>query len=152
MPTNRTRRRRDKSPPRIGPEAIAAWRTYDWNALHRALGLNPWHSSPLPGTRENLDPDNPHDQVSIRCRAALIEAAGMPDCRAAFAKELADAESTATYYKKLVKDPSLSGIGTRCDPVSRRKDYAAALATVAYIRQAIAKLDAHGRPPIPTDG
>jgi hypothetical protein len=91
------------------------------------------------------------DKVSLRCRAALIEAAGMPDCRKAFAEELASAESWVAYLKKVIKDPSLGGQGTRCDPASRREDYADAQAIVGYIRQAIAKLDAHGRPPLPTD-
>jgi hypothetical protein len=33
---------------RITPEAIEAFRAGDYDRLHRALGLPPWHPSPLP--------------------------------------------------------------------------------------------------------
>jgi hypothetical protein len=43
-----TKRRVDKARRhRISPEAIAAYRAKDCNALHRALGLRPWQASPL---------------------------------------------------------------------------------------------------------
>ena len=45
MPT-----RRVKTQPRrsgISDEAIVAWRSGDYHALHQALGLRPWMVSPL---------------------------------------------------------------------------------------------------------
>ena len=43
-----TKRRVDKARRhRISPEAIAAYRAKDCNALHRALNLRPWKASPL---------------------------------------------------------------------------------------------------------
>ena len=34
--------------PRITAEAIEAYEARDYSRLHRALGLRPWHISPLP--------------------------------------------------------------------------------------------------------
>jgi len=33
---------------RITPEAVEAFRAGDYSGLHRALGLRPWETSPLP--------------------------------------------------------------------------------------------------------
>ncbi|HET9473378.1 MAG TPA: hypothetical protein VFO82_05760 [Steroidobacteraceae bacterium] len=46
MPTKRTKRARPQLR-RITPEALQAFRDEDELALHRALGLKPWHRSPL---------------------------------------------------------------------------------------------------------
>ena len=46
---------------RITDEAVEAFQAGDYIALHRALGLPPWHPSPLPESVHDLgvDPDNP---------------------------------------------------------------------------------------------
>lgn len=45
MPVKRRKAKRAEHP--ITPEAIAAFRRRDRVGLHRALGLKPWHPSPL---------------------------------------------------------------------------------------------------------
>ena len=48
MPTRRTPLRRGERARRISPRAEAAWRSCDYHGLHKALGLGPHETSPLP--------------------------------------------------------------------------------------------------------
>lgn len=41
------KRRAAKNRSLITPAAVEAFKVEDWMALHRALGLKPWHVSPL---------------------------------------------------------------------------------------------------------
>ena len=47
MPTKRTSLKR-KTAMRINQAAVDAWQRGEWHDLHLALGLPPWHYSPLP--------------------------------------------------------------------------------------------------------
>jgi hypothetical protein len=53
MPTKRTPLRRNIKQ-RITSEAIEAYQARDYSRLHQALGLRPWHISPL-----RCDPERP---------------------------------------------------------------------------------------------
>ena len=58
------KRRNSKARPnRITPESVEAFRAGDYMALHRALGLPPWHPSPLPDSVDALgvNPKGPPD-------------------------------------------------------------------------------------------
>jgi hypothetical protein len=76
MPSKRrTTKRRDHA---ITPEAVAAFRRGDRAALHRALGLKPWHPSPLSAEGEAPWSDSTMGAKSwalvVELRAELIEA------------------------------------------------------------------------------
>jgi hypothetical protein len=82
MPIKRRRAKRTEHA--ITPEAIAAFRRGDRECLHRALGLKPWHPSPL-----EAEGDTPWTggsmgakswALAVELRAELIEAGG--DCSA----------------------------------------------------------------------
>ena len=60
MTTKRTPLRRETKR-RITAEAIEAYEARDYSRLHRALGLRPWHISPLPKRDCGIgcDPEQP---------------------------------------------------------------------------------------------
>jgi hypothetical protein len=76
----RTPKRRDHP---ITPEAISAFRRGDEAALHRALGLKPWHPSPLqaggdsPWTGSSMGAKS--WALATELRAELLEAIGETD-------------------------------------------------------------------------
>ncbi len=53
------------TPHRITPEAVDAFRAGDYLGLHRALGLAPWETSPLPS-----------DVTALGVRQAMIRRNG----------------------------------------------------------------------------
>jgi hypothetical protein len=153
MPTNRTRRSRSRSGGTIPPQAIDAWRRYDFTALHLALDLAPWEPSPLPAEIDGLgvSEDDPPDPASanawdmaypkdIGLQRQLVAAAGWPDCRTAYEKNLQEAQSWARYCCELVDHPERGGQGTGCDPQSRRQALEEAKADVAYRKKLLADL------------
>ena len=101
MPTNRTpvNRRRIRQ---LSPEVIATWTACDFHALHRALGLGPADSSPLPyevtalGVGDDddlpLEPNHPRSngpwarslKTAVTLQRQLLRIAGWPDCRKAY--------------------------------------------------------------------
>jgi hypothetical protein len=81
MPSKRrTAKRRDHA---ITPEAVAAFRRGDRTALHRALGLKPWHASPLHAEGEAPWSDSTmgakSGALAVELRAELIEATDSGD-------------------------------------------------------------------------
>jgi hypothetical protein len=115
MPTNRAPCARSTRRRQTNDAAIAAWRAADYIGLHRSLNLHPGHPSPLPSTITPLgvDPDAPPDEGDGRAWARgwaeaaalqreLFATAGPPDCRRAFAENLASAEEMAAYYRSLL--------------------------------------------------
>jgi hypothetical protein len=81
MPSKRrTAKRCDHA---ITPEAVAAFRRGDQAALHRALGLKPWHPSPLRAEGEAPWSGSTMGAKSwalaVELRAELIEATNTGD-------------------------------------------------------------------------
>jgi hypothetical protein len=150
MTTNR--RRPDRNKRHISPQAIEAWKRADYSALHMALDLHPWQSSPLPievsvlGVSEDyLDEDDEHyqdDLKSLALQREFLALCGWPDCREVYEKELREAERSVAYYRDLVEHPEHGGIGTGCDPISRRRSLEEAEARVEYRRELLAELAA----------
>jgi len=158
MPTNRTpvNRRRIRQ---LSPEVIAAWTACDFHALHRALGLGPADSSPLPyevtalGVGDDddlpLEPNHPRSngpwarslKTAVTLQRQLLRIAGWPDCRKAYEENLAEAQKWADYCRDLVEHPEHGGIGTGCDPVSRRRSLQEAEEQVAWRKQLLEELD-----------
>jgi hypothetical protein len=141
---------------KITPEAIAAWKSCDFMALHRSLGLYPWEASPLPDTITSLgvseetaasiDPDTAQGwgqsfPQAIELQRALIAAAGWPNCRAVYEKNLFDAENRANYCEHLNRHPERGGQGTGCDMESRQAALEDALEEVEYRRALLDELD-----------
>lgn len=105
-----------------------------------ALHLHPWNHSPLPvevislGVDANDPPDfldalqreDWHNAAALQ--RELLKVAGWPDCRQAYRDNLAEARSVA-------------GIGTGCDPASRRRKLEEAKRKVAYRKRLLAELD-----------
>lgn len=60
---------------RVSEDAVAAFRAGDWLALHRALHLAPWHTSPLDATTETcpLDSREMGAQTWADARALRLE-------------------------------------------------------------------------------
>src|SRR6516225_5369543 len=110
MPTNR--RRFDRTRRHITPEAVDAWMRTDYMALHIALGLHPWETSPLPieitplGVDEKqIDPDDSRYQEGLKAlklQREFLTIAGWPDCRHVYEEKLRDAEKFAAYCADLV--------------------------------------------------
>jgi hypothetical protein len=150
MPTNR--RRFDRTRRHITPEAVDAWMRTDYMALHIALGLHPWETSPLPieitplGVDEKqIDPDDSRYQEGLKAlklQREFLTIAGWPDCRHVYEEKLRDAEKFAAYCADLVEHPDHGGQGTGSDPKSRREALAEALAKVEYRRQLLEGLEA----------
>jgi hypothetical protein len=158
MPTNRTPKRRGGRRGRITPEAIAAWQACDYMALHCALGLRPWEASPLSSEVDALgvSETNPPDPNSTRCydqtyskaiklQRALVAAAGWPDCKTAYEKNLAEAVDWLSYCTEMVRHPERGHKGTGSDPASRRRALAEAEAEVSYRKELLDDLDEHAR-------
>jgi hypothetical protein len=153
MSTNRTRIRRCTKR-RITPEAIAAWQACDFHALHCALGLRVWEASPLPTEITSLGVDadyvlppnaSPWEQTRVQAaklQRELLKAAGWPDCREAYEENLREAKHWAAYCADLLEHPERGGLGTGCDPASRRRALREARRKVAYRRRLLVELDA----------
>ena len=154
MPTKRRPLQRDRKP-RLTPEAIAAWQACDQRALQCALGLDPYgEPSPLPseitaaGVSEDLPPrpnstlarDQSYGKV-IALQRALVQAAGWPDCREAYAHNLAEAEEWRAYCAELVRDPDAGPRGTGSDLASRQARLKEAREEVAYRCRLLAEFD-----------
>jgi hypothetical protein len=150
MTTNRRKLDRTKRPI-ITEQAVAAWKRADFMALHRALGLKLWETSPLPSeitalgcSEDELDPADHRYQYDVKALALqkqLLSAAGWPDCRQVYEENLRDAQEWAAYCRELVKYPDRGSIGTGCDPFSRREKLQEAKAEVAYRKKLLAELD-----------
>jgi hypothetical protein len=143
MPTNRRRIDRGKGGA-ITPEVIASWPAADHHALHSALGLKVWQDSPLPPELHGVDEDSPADnewyRQSLRLQRKLMKLCGFPsDCRHVYEKDLKDAESWRDYCIELIRNPEYGGIGTGCDPISRRHKLEEAEEKVAYYKQLLAE-------------
>jgi hypothetical protein len=158
MSTNRTRIRRPPKSPRLTPEAIAAWRACDQEALDCALGLKPWERTPLPreitalGVSEDCPPNPdsiyPFDHSwhkAIKLQRELLKVAGWPDCREAYEKNLRDAVEWERYIRECIAHPEFAGQGTGCDPASRRRQLKEAKVDVAYRKRLLAELGREGR-------
>jgi hypothetical protein len=139
---------------KITAEAIAAWKAADYMALHQALGLHPWEASPLPdvitalGVSEervaSADLTIPHEQTyaqALALQRELLAVAGWPNCRAAYEKNLFDAENRANYCEDLIRHPERGGQGTGCDMESRQAALEDALEEVEYRRALLDELD-----------
>ena len=72
MPTKRTPIKRTQKHP-ITPEAAKYFAIGDWGALHRALGLKPWQTSPL----DVLTPEPPDWMTNERSREDWRAAYGL---------------------------------------------------------------------------
>jgi hypothetical protein len=142
---------------KITAEAIAAWKSSDYMALHRALGPPPWQASPLPDTIISLgvseetaaavDPDSTYGfedsyAVAVALQRELIAAAGWPNCRAAYADNLREAQRWARYCVEQIAHPERGGGGTGCDPASRQAALESALDEVAYRQELLDDLEA----------
>ena len=144
MPTRRTKIKRHGHK-RLSPELIAAWHSCDYGALHVACGLQVWERSPLP--REicayGVDAINGVGRESLYWQRLLLEAAGWPsDCRVAYEANLKEAEHQRDRCIELLRHPERGGIGTGCDPISRRRKLEEAEEWVAYRQQLLAELEA----------
>ncbi len=132
---------------KITAEAVAAWKAADYSGLHRALGLHPWEASPLPEeitslgvseeTAASVDPDSTYGfedsyAVAVALQRELIAAAGWPNCRAAYADNLREAQGRARYCVEQVAHPDRGGGGTGCDLADRQAALESALDEVAY--------------------
>jgi hypothetical protein len=73
--------------PQVSAEAIAAWRSGAYWALHHALGLHPWQMPDWNADPPGVDdrPDNLRQRYPVpdvaALKAALIAAAGKPPRR-----------------------------------------------------------------------
>ncbi len=142
MSTKRRTSRRGGRRDRLTPEVIAAWLAADCSALHCALGLQPWESSPLPReiTALGVDDDD-DDRPIVELQRKLLAVAGWPDCRRIYEENLRDAQGWARYCADLVRHPEHGGQGTGRDPVSRRAALKQAKAAVAYRKELLAGLE-----------
>jgi len=150
MPTNR--RRFDRTRRHITPEAIDAWMRADYMALHIALDLHPWETSPFPieitplGVSEDqIDPDDSRyqeDLKALKLQREFLTIAGWPDCRQVFEQLLHEAREYGAYSRDRVEHPPQGEYGTGCDPESRQKALERALAEVEYRQELLAGLDA----------
>jgi hypothetical protein len=155
MGTKRRPLRRDRKT-RLTPEAIAAWQACDARALACALGLDFFgEPSPLPAEigASGVSEDMPPQPNSDRCWDAaypkilalqreLLAAAGWPNCREAYEKNLCEAEEWRDYCAMLVKNPDEGHRGTGSDPESRRERLKEAKEEVAYRKKLLAGIDA----------
>ena len=104
---------------RITTEVIEAWRSCNFDTLHKALDLRPWERSPLPrevsslgcseGEESDSGPSHESWHQAIELQRELIKIAGWPDCRAAFEENLRDAQSRVAYAQELVDHPERGG-------------------------------------------
>ena len=141
---------------RITPQVIAAWQACDERALACALHLNPFgERSPLPAeiTASGVSPDlppypdsnRPYDKAydqTLALQRELLELAGWPDCRAAYARNLHEAEAWRDYCARLVRDPDARHQGTGMDDASLKQELKEARAKVTYRKKLLAELDA----------
>jgi hypothetical protein len=126
----------------------------DYRALHSALGLHPGEASPLPDTIVGLgiseqraaavnNSARPFEKSYAKAlffQRLLLEMAGFPDCRAAYTKNLADAQDWVAYCREMVEHPEFGHKGTGADPASRRAALGRALEEVEYRRGLLEKL------------
>lgn len=154
MPSKRTPRGHQPKA-RITPEVIASWQACDSCALHSALRLHPWNSSPLPRevTCLGVDQGAPPAYLDAFKRRdwrqaqalqrELLKVAGWPtDCRVAYEENLREAEEWAAYCQELIDHPERGPApgSTGADPVSRRQALEEAEADVAYRKKLLADL------------
>lgn len=158
MPINRNPISRPRIEPPLTPETIAAWMACDFSALHCALGLKSWEPSPLPreisegGCSADDLPENADSDTrpwvmelkrSLTLQHKLLSAVGWPtDCRAAYEANLRKAKQEVREARELIKHPERGGIGTGCDPVSRRERLAEAERELDYCKRLLAGLGA----------
>jgi hypothetical protein len=139
MPTNRRKRDRSRRNT-LTPEIIASWHACDCTALHLALGLGPWVPSPVPreicGLGAYEESTNHFDRPALHWRRRLLKVAGWPsECRYAYLENLQRAEKERDYAIELLRHPERGGIGTGCDPKSRRRRLQEAEEKVTYRQQ-----------------
>ena len=113
---------------RITTEVIEAWRSCNFDTLHKALDLRPWERSPLPrevsslgcseGEESDSGPSHESWHQAIELQRELIKIAGWPDCRAAFEENLRDAQSRVAYAQELVDHPE-RGVRARLHRTAR---------------------------------
>jgi|SRR6516225_9155469 len=148
MPTNR--RRFDRTRRHITPEAIDAWMRADYMALHIALDLHPWETSPLPieitplGVSEDLiDSDDSRyqeDMKALKLQREFLTIAGWPDCRSVYEENLRKAEEWMEYCHERVEHTPVGQFGSRCSPESPQEKLEDAEAEVAYRDQLLDEL------------
>jgi hypothetical protein len=79
---------------------------------------------------------------SLELQRKLLAVAGWPDCRESYEQNLRKAQKGVRECRELVRHPERGGIGTGCDPASRREQLATALAELAYRKKLLADLEA----------
>lgn len=139
---------------RITTEVIEAWRSCNFDTLHKALDLRPWERSPLPrevsslgcseGEESDSGPSHESWHQAIELQRELIKIAGWPDCRAAFEENLRDAQSRVAYAQELVDHPERGGLGADDEKGRRKEGLAQAKANLQWREDLLAGLDAGG--------
>ena len=139
---------------RITTEVIEAWRSCNFDTLHKALDLRPWERSPLPrevsslgcseGEESDSGPSHESWHQAIELQRELIKIAGWPDCRAAFEENLRDAQSRVAYAQELVDHPERGGLGADDEKGRRKEGLAQAKANLQWREDLLAGLDTGG--------
>ena len=155
---------------RITTEVIEAWRSCNFDTLHKALDLRPWERSPLPrevsslgcseGEESDSGPSHESWHQAIELQRELIKLSCFPvwpstgllslellqwnNDRAAFEENLRDAQSRVAYAQELVDHPERGGLGADDEKGRRKEGLAQAKANLQWREDLLAGLDTGG--------